>query len=126
MKGMSDFTREDEEKLEMLRSSKELGYLQLDETKMLQQLEQKYDAFIKEGLRNLACMAPRQGRPCIKRTVLISCALTTAALSIVSFILLLKTRNTEKFQWDGRVGLIVGAMDIIIMVMSILLLFSRF
>ncbi|ORC91519.1 uncharacterized protein TM35_000051150 [Trypanosoma theileri] len=194
MKGMSHFTREDERNLEILRSKKELGHLQLDETQLLQQLEQRYDEFIKEGLRNLVHMAPRKGitqfqlkyvlvswpmlclvlcfvfvsifllysqegsgrwvhsilkwnieliglllaaatlvgftrmreRPFINRTVLISCALTTAVLSVVSFVLLLKTRNTEEYQWDGRVGLILGAMNTVIMVISILLLFSNF
>ncbi|KEG11627.1 Tcc1i14-2.5 [Trypanosoma grayi] len=57
---MSDFTREDEITLDMLRTKGELGYLQTDEAKTLQQLEQRYEVFIKEGLRNLARMAPRR------------------------------------------------------------------
>ncbi|RNF15134.1 uncharacterized protein Tco025E_05604 [Trypanosoma conorhini] len=70
---MPEFTRDDEYSLDLLRAKKEAGKIQAEEVKMLQQLEQKYDTFINEGLSNLSRMASRRSTRQLRlRDVLIS------------------------------------------------------
>ncbi|RNE99956.1 hypothetical protein TraAM80_07897 [Trypanosoma rangeli] len=57
---MPEFTRDDEHSLDFLRTKKELGKIHTEEVRILQQLEQKYDTFINEGLGKLSRMAPRR------------------------------------------------------------------
>ncbi|RNC61784.1 hypothetical protein TcCL_ESM00396 [Trypanosoma cruzi] len=80
---MPDFTRDDEHSLDLLRNKNELGKIKAEESKLLQQLEQKYDMFIREGLSNMSRMAPRRTTRQLRlRCILISWPMLLLSLGL--------------------------------------------